>query len=158
MVVEANNMYLDNGVIDVNGVIKNSSITNNADDKYILFIDGLLISSRHLDVSEGEIRVANAIEGQQYVLLKIQNEETTFLSFDSQVMNYTIAIKNEDGTLYNECDNANIYADGKLIPSEDSIYKEALPVKGATGQIIKTKSKENDSVYIYYIWNENIAK
>ena len=151
MVVEADNMYLCHGNLDDTTTIKNVGITNNPSDEYLLFIDGLLMSSRELEVSEGEVRVANAIKGQQYVLLKIQNNSNTALSFDNKVMNFTVAINNEDGTMYNECDNAVIFADGKLIPMEDSIYREALPIKGATGQIVKVKNNlESSEVYKYY--------
>ena len=154
MVVEANNMYISNGLIDKNKSIKHSAITNNDSDKYIVFVDGLLVSTKDLEVSEGEIRIANAVKDQQYILLKIQDEETTAISFDSTIMNYTLAIKNEDGTLYNECNNACIYADGKLIAMKDALYKEALPIKGVSGQIVKIKNNINsNSIYSYYQWN-----
>lgn len=151
MVVEADNMYLCHGTIDSNIIIKNKGITNNPKDEYLLFIDGLLMSSRELDVSEGEIRVANAKQGQQYVLLKIKDDSNTALSFDNKVMNFTVAINNEDSTMYNECNNALIFADGKMIPMEDSILRETLPIKGATGQIVKVKNTLSSSeVYKYY--------
>ena len=158
MIVEANNMYLSHGSIDSTNTIKHEDITSNPEDEYLVFIDGLLLSSRDIDVFEGEIRIANAIEGQQFVLLKIQDNATTALSFDSKIMNFTLAIKNEDGTLYNECNNACIYVDGKLVPMEDSLYKSELPIKGATGQIVKVKATNSDSIYNYYIWNEDNAK
>ena len=144
-------MYIDNGLIDSDKSIKHSSITNNDKDKYIVFIDGLLISTQDLVVSEGQIRINNAVKDQQYVLLKIKDEETTAISFDSEIMNYTLAIKNEDGTLYNECNNACLYANGKLIAMKDAIEKESLPIKGATGQIVKVKSIiDNNNIYAYY--------
>lgn len=158
MVVEANNMYLSHGTINGTNTIKHEDITSNPNDEYLVFIDGLLISSRDLDVSEGEVRIANAIKGQQYVLLKIQDEATTALSFDSRIMNFTLAIKNEDGTLYNECDNACIYVDGKLVPMEDALYKSELPVKGATGQIVKVKANNSDSIYNYFMWDGDNAR
>ena len=157
MVVEADNMYICHGTIDSNHAIHNAAITNIPNDEYILFVDGILVSSRDLEVSEGRIRVANAIEGQQFVLLKIQNNENTALSFDSKIMNFTLAIKNEDGTLYNECNDAAIYANGKLIPMEDSLSKTSLPIKGTTGQVVKVKANNSDSVYNYYIWNDDNA-
>lgn len=158
MVVEANNMYLSHGTINGTNTIKHEDITSNPNDEYLVFIDGLLISSRDLDVSEGEVRIANAIKGQQYVLLKIQDEATTALSFDSRIMNFTLAIKNEDGTLYNECDNACVYVDGKLVPMEDALYKSELPVKGATGQIVKVKANNSDSIYNYFMWDGDNAR
>lgn len=157
MVVEADNMYICHGTIDSNHAIHNDSISDIEEDKYVLFVDGILVSTRDLDVSQGQIRVANAKEGQEFVLLKIQSEETTALSFDSKIMNFTLAIKNEDGTLYNECNDASIYANGKLIAMEDSLSKSSLPIKGTTGQIVKVKASNSDSVYSYYLWNEDKA-
>lgn len=155
MVVEADNMYLCHGNLDSSCIITNEGITNNPKDEYLLFIDGLLLSSRELDVSENQIRIANAKEGQQYVLLKIKDDSNTALSFDNKVMNFTIAINNEDGTMYNECNDALIFADGKMIPMEDSIYRDNLPVRGSTGQIVKVKNESLTSdVYNYYSWNE----
>ena len=159
MIVEADNMYVCHGKIDSKIAIRNSQITNNPKDEYLLFIDGLLMSSRELDVSEGEIRISNAKEGQQYVLLKIKDDSNTALSFDTKVMNFTVAINNEDGTMYNECNNALIFADGKMIPMEDSILREALPIKGASGQIVKVKNTMSSSeVYKYYEWNDSTKK
>lgn len=158
MVVEADNMYLTHGLLNKEATISHEGITNNENDEYMMFVDGVLISSRDLDVSLGEIRIANGIEGQQYVLLKIQDDETTALSFDNKIMNFTVPITNEDGSLYNECNNAIIFADGKLIATEDSVYKDTLPLRGATGQIVRVKSKEGSNVYSYYIWNNSTAR
>ena len=165
MVVEADNMYLGHGTINSNNIISNEGITSNIADEYILFVDGVLVSSRDLDVSEKQIRLANAIEGQQYVLLKIQDESSTALSFDAKVMNFTLSIKNDDGTLYNECDNATIFADGKLIAMNDSLYKTEIPLRGTSGQIIKVKisaiddyTSTEDAIYKYLCWNDNIAE
>ena len=157
MVVEADNMYICHGTLDSNNAVHNTAISDIPDDKYLLFVDGILVSSRDLDVSEGQIRVANAKQGQQFVLLKIQNNENTALSFDSKIMNFTLAIKNEDGTLYNECNDATIYANGKLVAMEDALAKSSLPVLGTTGQIVKVKASNSDSVYHYYSWNDDKA-
>ena len=123
-------------------------------------MDGVLISSRQLDVSEGEVRIANAIEGMEYLLLKITDEEETALMFDGKAMNYTVAIKNEDGTLYNECDNACVFVDGKALMMDDTINRESVPVKGANNQIIKIKNTNDTSkdVYDYLIYNMYTAK
>ena len=156
MVVEADNMYLCHGNFDDSCIITNDGISNNPNDEYLLFIDGLLMSSRELDVSEHQIRIANAKKGQQYVLLKIKDNSNTALSFDNKVMNFTIAINNEDGTMYNECNDAVIFADGKMIPMEDSVYRDKLPIRGSSGQIIKVKNKTLSSeVYNYYSWDED---
>lgn len=163
MVVEGNNMYLTHGLMNDKNTIYHDEITNDNTDDYLLFIDGVLVSTRDLDVSKGEVKIANAIEGQQYVLLKIQDNTTTALSFDSKVMNFTLAIKNEDGTLYNECDSAVIFANGKLIAMNDALTKTEIPAKGANGQIIKVKSNlldsgnSNDIIYTYLIWNSETS-
>lgn len=157
MVVEANNMYLDHGYLNEKAIIVNEKISNNPNDEYILFVDGVLMSSRELDISEGEIRIANGIEGQQFVLLKIQDDETTALSFDNKIMNYTTPITNEDGTLYNECNNAIVFADGKLALTEDTVMRDSLPLRGMSGQIVKVKSKDSRAVYEYYLWNDETA-
>ena len=140
--------------------ISNPLITITTNEDYMLWMDGVLISSRQLDVSEGEVRVANAIEGMEYLLLKITDEEETALMFDGKAMNFTVAIKNEDGTLYNECDNACVFVDGKALMMDDTINRESVPVKGANNQIIKIKNTNDTSkdVYDYLIYNMYTAK
>lgn len=157
MVVEADNMYICHGELDKTATIKHEDITGNANDEYLLFIDGILISSSHLDIAEGEVRIANGIEGQQFVLLKIKDKATTSLCFDNKIQNFTVSIVNKDGTLYNECNNALIFADGKSITTEDTIFRAIKPLRGSTGQIIKVKNTNDDSntVYEYCIWNDN---
>ena len=148
------------GKMDSTRTIYNPLITADKDDEYMLWMDGVLISSKHLDVSEGEVRLANAIEGMEYLLLKINNHEETALMFDGKAMNYTVAIKNQDGTLYNECDNACVFVDGKALMMADTINKESIPVKGANGQIIKVKNTDDDSheIYDYLIYNMETGK
>lgn len=123
-------------------------------------MDGLLISSKDLDVSEGEVRVANAIENMEYLLLRIKDQEKTALMFDGKAMNFTVAIKNEDGTLYTECDNACVFVDGHTIMMADTVYRESIPVKGANKQIIKIKNTDesSDKVYDYLIYNMNTGQ
>lgn len=159
MVVEGVSSYICHGHLDSTKTIYNESITNNNED-YLLWMDGLLISSKDLDVSEGEVKVANAIEGMEYLLLRINDQETTALMFDGKAMNFTVAIKNEDGTLYNECNNACVFIDGHAVMMADTVHKENIPVKGANKQIIKIKNTDNTSsnVYDYYIYNMETAK
>ena len=155
MVVEGKSSYMCHGKMDSTRTISNSLITANKDDEYMLWMDGVLISSKHLDVSEGEVRLANAIEGMEYLLLKINNHEETALMFDGKAMNYTVAIRNEDGTLYNECDNACVFVNGQALMMADTVNKESIPIKGANGQIIKVKNTDDDScaIYNYLIYN-----
>lgn len=160
MVVEGISSYVCHGYLDSTRTIYNETITNNGNEEYMLWMDGLLISSKDLDVSEGEVKVANAIEGMEYLLLKINNQETTALMFDGKAMNFTVAIKNEDGTLYNECNNACVFVDGHAVMMADTVYRETIPVKGANKQIIKIKNTDDSSseVYTYYSYNMNNAK
>ena len=159
MVVEGNSAYICHGYLDETKTITNPLITNNGNEEYMLWMDGLLISSKHLDVAEGEVRVSNSIEGMEYLLLRINNQEETALMFDGKAMNFTIAIKNEDGTLYNECDNACVFVDGKALMMADTINRDNIPVKGANGQIIKVKNTNDSSieVYDYLIYNMDNA-
>lgn len=160
MVIEGKSSYVCHGTMNNTNTISNPLITINSNEEYMLWMDGVLISSRQLDVSEGEVRIANAIEGMEYLLLKITDEEETALMFDGKAMNYTVAIKNEDGTLYNECDNACVFVDGKALMMDDTINRESVPVKGANNQIIKIKNTNDTSkdVYDYLIYNMYTAK
>lgn len=160
MVVEGVSSYVCHGHLDDNKIIYNENITNFGNEEYILWMDGLLISSKDLNVSEGEVKVANAIAGMEYLLLRINDQETTALMFDGKAMNFTVAIKNDDGTLYNECNNACVFVDGHAIMMEDTVYRENMPIKGANKQIIKVKNTNDasDNVYLYYIYDMNTAK
>lgn len=156
MVVEAESTYVSHGQFDDSRTIYNKAIENEHEE-YMLWADGILVSSRHLEISPGSVRVNNAIKGVEYLLLKINDKSETALLFDGKAMNYTIAIKNEDGSLYNECSNACVFVDGKALMMRDTIEKTSLPIKGAHGQIIKTKATDNNDVYTYHIYNDSKA-
>lgn len=157
MVVEADNSYVCHGEFDDTKTIYSDSIIGDHED-YMVWADGVLVSSKHLDIMPGAIKINNAIAGVEYVLLKINDESETAVLFDGKAMNYTIAIKNPDGTLYNECDNACVFVDGKALMMKDTIEKPILPVKGAQGQIVKIKNTEDGDVYSYYIYNDSVAR
>ena len=157
MVVEADNSYVCHGEFDDTKTIYSDNIIGDHED-YMVWADGVLVSSKHLDIMPGAIKINNAIAGVEYVLLKINDESETAVLFDGKAMNYTIAIKNPDGTLYNECDNACVFVDGKALMMKDTIEKSILPVKGAQGQIVKIKNTEDGDVYSYYIYNDSVAR
>ena len=157
MVVEADNSYVCHGKFDDTKTIYNDNIMGDHED-YMVWADGVLVSSKHLDIMPGAIKINNAIAGVEYVLLKINDESETAVLFDGKAMNYTIAIKNADGTLYNECDNACVFVDGKALMMKDTVEKQVLPVKGAQGQIVKVKNTEDGDVYSYYIYNDATAR
>lgn len=157
MVVEADNSYVCHGKFDSTKTIFNDNILGDHED-YMVWADGVLVSSKHLDVMPGAVKINNAIEGVEYLLLKINDEEETALLFDGKAMNYTIAIKNLDGSLYNECNNACVFVDGKALMMRDTVEKPVLPVKGAKGQIVKIKNTEDGDVYKHYIYNDSLAQ
>lgn len=157
MVVEAENSYVCHGTFDETKTIFNENILG-SHEEYMVWADGVLVSSRHLDVAPGSVRINNAIAGVEYLLLKINDAEETALLFDGKAMNYTIAIKNQDGSLYNECDNACVFVDGKALMMRDTVEKTVLPIKGAQGQIVKVKNTEEGDIYTYHIYNDSIAK
>lgn len=156
MVVESENSYVCHGHFDNTKTISNENITGNHED-YMLWADGILVSSRHLEIGEGTVRVNNAIEGVEYLLLKINDQSETAVLFDGKAMNYTVAIKNEDGSLYNECNNACVFVDGKALMMKDTVEKDTLPVKGAHGQIVKIKDSESSEIYSYHIYDDSTA-
>ena len=157
MVVEADNSYVCHGEFDDTKTIYSDNIIGDHED-YMVWADGVLVSSKHLDIMPGAIKINNAIAGVEYVLLKINDESETAVFFDGKAMNYTKAIKNPDGTLYNQCDNACVFVDGKALMMKDTIEKPILPVKGAQGQIVKIKNTEDGDVYSYYIYNDSVAR
>lgn len=158
MVVEADDSYVCHGHFDDTKTIYNDNILGDYED-YMVWADGVLVSSKHLDIMPGAIKINNAIAGVEYLLLKINDASKTALLFDGKAMNYTIAIQNEDGSLYNECHNACVFVDGKALMMKDTVEKENLPVKGAQGQIVKVRNSEtSNDVYTYYIYNDSIAK
>lgn len=157
MVVEGESTYVTHGKFDNTKTILSDKIKGN-NEEYMLWTDGVLVSSRHLDVSQGEVRLNNAIPGMEYLLLKIADAEETALLFDGRAMNYTVAIKNEDGSLYNECSNACVFVDGKALMMRDTVEKTNVPVKGAHGQIVKVKNTEDGDIYNYYIYDDSVAQ
>lgn len=158
MVVEAEDLYVTHGFFDDTKTIKHDSIKG-SQEEYLVYTDGVLLSSRDLDVSSGEVRINNAIKGMEYLLLRINDKSETALLFDGKVRNFTIAIKEEDGSLYNECNNACVFVDGHALMTTDTVLKTTLPVKGAQGQIIKVKNTDdNDSIYSYYIYDDSLAE
>ena len=158
MVAEAESTYITHGTFDSTKTIYNDNIKGDHEE-YMLWADGILVSSRHIEVGPGFARVNNAIAGVEYLLLKINDAEETALLFDGKAMNYTLAIKNEDGTLYNECNNACVFVDGHALMMRDTVEKTSLPIKGAHGQIVKVKnSEETGGIYKYFIYNDNTAE
>ena len=157
MVVEADSSYVCHGTFDSTKTIFNDNIIGDHED-YMVWADGVLVSSKHLDIMPGAVKINNAIEGVEYLLLKINDEEETALLFDGKAMNYTVAIKNLDGTLYNECNNACVFVDGKALMMRDTVERPTLPVKGAKGQIVKIKNTEDGSIYKHFIYNDILAQ
>ena len=78
MVVEADNSYVCHGKFDSTKTIFSDNILGDHEE-YMVWADGVLVSSKHLDVMPGAIRINNAIEGVEYLLLKINLNFNVFL-------------------------------------------------------------------------------
>lgn len=156
MIVETDGMYLDTGTIDDTLAIQSPQITG--DHQYILFVDGLMMSPREFNLSEGQIKITGAVQGQQWVLLKVDSSDETALIFDSPVSSFSARIidKNENVT-YNNCDAAVVYVGDGILIDQKTIEVTQEPTKGINGQIIKYKKvlEDGTAVESYKIWDYN---
>lgn len=154
MIAESDGMYLDSGEITETKAIKSDTITGV--DTYIVFVDGLLMSPNDLKLSEGEIKISGAVPGQQWILLKVADEEETAVIFDSVVSNYSIRINDNNEVIpYNNCDNAVVYVGEGVLVDLKAVERGELPKKGVAGQVIKYKKILEDGTAIegYKIWD-----
>ena len=154
MIAESDGMYLDSGEITETKAIKSDTITGA--DTYIVFVDGLLMSPNDLKLSEGEIKISGAVQGQQWILLKVADEEETAVIFDSVVSNYSIKINDNNEVIpYNNCDNAVVYVGEGVLVDLKAVERGELPKKGVAGQVIKHKKILEDGTAIegYKIWD-----
>lgn len=154
MIVETEGMYLDTGAIDSTLAIKSPQITG--EHQYVLFVDGLMMSPRDFKISEGEIKITGAVEGQQWVLLKVDSNEETALIFDSPVSAFSVRIiDNNLNNTYNNCDCAVVYVGDGILIDQATVEVQKEPTKGIAGQIIKCKKILDDGTAIesYKIWD-----
>lgn len=164
MIVEADGVYVGCGTVDKDKTIRHNDITVN--DEYMLYVEGILVSPRDLDISEGEIRVLGLQPNQNWTLLKINESNNTSIVFDSPISHYSIKIEdNNEATVYNNCDSVVLYAGSGILVDRDSIVKDALPLKGKNGEIIvKNITNENEllsenySSKRYCQWSSELAK
>jgi hypothetical protein len=154
MIVETDGMYLGAGTVDSSLAIKHASIVSG--NEYIVFVDGLMMSPREFNLSEGQIKITGLVQGQQWVLLKVDPTQETALVFDAPIANFSMKIKdNNDISSYNNCDNAIVYVGQGILMDTTAIDKGAAPIKGVAGQVIKSKTilEDGTAVESYKVWN-----
>lgn len=154
MIVETEGMYLDTGAIDETLAITSPQITG--EHQYILFVDGLMMSPREFKVSEGQIKITGAHQGQQWVLLKVDSSDETALIFDSPVSSFSVRIiDNNQNVTYNNCDSAVVYVGDGVLIDQAALEVTQEPTKGMAGQLIKCKKLLDDGTAIesFKIWD-----
>lgn len=171
MIVEGNGVYVGAGTVSEDKVIRHKGITTG--DEYMLYIDGILVSPRDVDVAEGEIRVAGISAGQDWSLLKANEDNDTAIIFDSAVSHYSIKIEdNNEATVYNNCDSAIFFCDEGILVDRDSVILYSLPKKGINGQLVAidnfdiadgevtqpTLTKEVPTAIMYFQWSRKLNK
>lgn len=161
MIIEADGMNPTYGTVGESLRIESEiieSIDETRNTKYFVFIDGVLVSPRDLDVANGSIGIMGLVQGQEYLLLKANEEQDVQaeLMFDSAISHFTTKIEDDNAnTIYDNIDAALVYiGDGALI-DRDGISVDFLPVEGHNGQIVMLESPEesisskNTTVQLY---------
>lgn len=135
MIVEGNGVYVGCGTVTKDKTIRHEGITT--DDDYMLYIDGILVSPRDVDISPGEIRVVGLMEGQAWTLLKANESNNTAIIFDSAVSHFSIKIEDSnEATIYNDCDAAIVFCGEGALVDRDCVIISSLPKRGINGQIV----------------------
>ena len=135
MIVEGDGVYIGSGTVSKDKSIKHKDIAVN--NEYMLYVDGILVSPRDIDVADGEIRVAGLYSGQYWTLLKINESNNTAILFDSAVSHFSIKIEDSnEATVYNNCDCAILFCGEGALVDRDSVIKYSLPKTGINGQIV----------------------
>lgn len=171
MIVEGDGVYVGNGTVDKDKVIRHADITVN--NEYMLYIDGVLVSPRDVDIAEGEIRVVGMMPEQNWTLLKANESNNTAVIFDSPVSHYSIKIEDSnEATVYNNCDSAVLFCGEGALVDRDSVIRHSLPKTGINGQIVVidnydladgkiTQPTRNGDTYVYamyFQWSRKLNK
>lgn len=142
MIIEADGMSPTYGTVGESLRIESDiieSINETKNTKYFVFIDGVLVSPRDLDVANGSIGIMGLIEGQEYLLLKANGDQAVQaeLMFDSSVSHFTTKIKDDnENTIYDNIDAALLYVGNGILIDRDKISVTSLPAEGHKGQIV----------------------
>lgn len=159
MIIEANGVYCGTGTVSATRRIESEliDITSN----YMLFVDGILISPRDLDIADGSIGAMGLKEGQHWSLIKANPANYVDIIFDSAVSHFSVKIEdNNEATIFNDCDEAIVFVDTGTLVDRDAINKYKLPPKGINGQIIVINNpiSESDTTIEYYQWTRSSNK
>lgn len=163
MIADIGDAYLDNGYVKNNEIISEHI---KGDGTYLLFINGICISPKDYDVSEGRISVYGDLKNQQYVLLSLDKGMTGIeLLYDNPVSYFTTRIENKNSNaVYDDCSMAVCYVadedyefNGILI--DDNFIKTTIDKNESytTGQILNvlTIDENGGSKYEYMIYNHD---
>lgn len=146
--VEADKMFVGSGTVGADKRIVHAGI--DGQHKYLLFVDGVLVTERELEVAVGSIKTIGLVEGAQWLLLKT-DDVNSFLAFDSIISDYTVKIQgNNAAAPYNNCDQAIVYVDGGVLVGEDAVNRYILPKRGVDGQVI---IYNDNGTKAYRIWS-----
>lgn len=168
MIVEGYDVYVGNGIVSDDKVVRHADIT--MDEEYMLYVDGIMVAPRDVDISDGEIRVAGLRQGQSWTLLKANEDNDTIIVFDSAVSHFSIKIEDDnEATVYNNCDDVVLFCDDGILVDRDSIILSALPTKGVNGQIvvidnfdvadgIVSQTREVLTAAMYFQWSKKLNK
>lgn len=142
MIIEAEGMSPTYGTVGESLRIESDiieAIDEAKNTQYFVFVDGVLVSPRDLDVANGSIGIMGLLEGQEYLLLKASKDDAiqAELMFDSAVSHFTVKVEDYNAnTIYDNIDAALVYVDGGILINRDSIAVDTLPVDGFKGQIV----------------------
>lgn len=161
MIIDTNELHISSGIIDKDKTIKDNAINNNSD--YLVFVDGLLISPRDYNISEGSIGINGFEIGQQWVLLEVQDKTDSKNSraigdicYDAPISYFTLRIEdNNEAVKYNDCDTAIVMADNGTLIDLEAVEKYRLNSFGVNGEIIKYRKSLDNGSYIdtYKVWD-----
>lgn len=161
MIVDTGTSYTSSGITTSNSIV-DPTIT--IDGKYLVFIEGLCIGNSEMEVSNGKILLNGDLTNKEYYLISLNEQnDGTYLMFDSPVSYYTIQIDDKNtNTMYNDASMVIAYANntstnknGILIDQNFLKVAKDSYTKYVTGQIlnIKTENEVGDPYYEYCIYN-----
>lgn len=132
-------MFVDTNIVDVRCKIPISDIELlNEECQPILFIDGLYVPTKNIDMSEyGFLKIDGLMEGQRYLLLKDKLDSNSTLLFDGTVKSTTI-------TLENEIDDAIVFIENTAVIDGGSCTTTSKSIEGISQNEVKLIITENE--------------
>lgn len=166
IVADAGESYMSSGIATENA-IKDKNISE--DGSYALFVNGICMSPREFEVTNGQILLAGDLNPDggtpvEYYLIDLsKGDNGTQIMFDAPISYFTTRIEDKNASsIYNDCNMVVSYAysddnskNGVLI--DENFIKVPLDTENAyvTGQVLNIKTEDNlgDPIYEYYIYN-----